>query len=106
MKERVYTIQHMRTAIAMIELIFAIVIMGIVLMSAPMLISTASSTTTVALQQEGINEASSRISMILTYPWDQNDINDSCISPVLHVSSGDSELAEDNTTQTQCLLSQ
>jgi hypothetical protein len=72
--------------------------MGIVLMSAPMLISTASSTTTVALQQEGINEASSRISMILTYPWDQNDINDSCISPVLHVSSGDIKLAENATS--------
>jgi hypothetical protein len=78
----------------MIELIFAIVIMGIVLMSAPMLISTAASSVSVALQQEGINEAASRVSMILTYPWDQNDTNDSCIPPVLHVTSGDSELDE------------
>jgi hypothetical protein len=83
-----------RPAIAMIELIFAIVIMGIVLMSAPMLISTAVQSTSVALQQEGINEATSRINMILTYPWDQNDINDSCIPPVLHVTAGDSELDE------------
>ena len=84
-----------RPAVAMIELIFAIVIMGIVLMSAPMLISTASQSTSVALQQEGINEAASRISMILTYPWDENDVNESCIPPVLHVSSaGNSALNE------------
>ena len=81
-----------RPAIAMLELIFAIVIMGIVLMSAPMLISTAAKTTSVVLQQEGINQASSRINMILTYPWDQNDTNDSCIPPVLHVTDGDPEL--------------
>jgi hypothetical protein len=36
--------------------------------------------------------------MILTYPWDQNNINDSCISPVLHVTSGDSKLNEHNNT--------
>jgi len=78
----------------MIELIFAIVIMGIVLMSAPTLIATAAKGTSVALQQEGINEAASRVNMILTYPWDQNDTNDSCIPPVLHVVNGDSELDE------------
>ena len=85
-------ISYKRPAIAMIELIFSIVIMGIVLMSAPMLISTAASTTSVALQQEGINEASARVSMILTYNWDQNDNNVSCIPPVLYVTNGDDEL--------------
>ena len=88
----------MHPAIAMIELIFALVIMGIALMSAPMLISTATKSTSVALQQEGINEAMSRVSMILTYDWDENDVNDSCIPPVLHVVSGDSELDEVGTT--------
>ena len=87
-----------RPAIAMIELIFALVIMGIALMSAPMLVSTATKSTTVALQQEGINEAASRIAMIMTYPWDENDLNDSCIPPVLRVSQGDSALNEVNTT--------
>ncbi len=83
-----------RPAVAMIELIFAIVIMGIVISSAPMLISTASSTTVVALQQEAINEAATKVNMILTYPWDQSDVTDSCIPPVLHVTAGDSELNE------------
>lgn len=92
------TLQHKRPAIAMIELIFAIVIMGIVLGSAPMLISTASSTTSVALQQEGINEAASRINMILTYPWDENNTGDLCTPPVLRVTAGDSELDIDSST--------
>ncbi|BAF72856.1 hypothetical protein [Sulfurovum sp. NBC37-1] len=85
-------ITYFTPAIAMIELIFAIVIMGIVLMSAPMLISTAQKSTTVVLQQEGVNQAVSRITMILTYAWDENDTNSSCIPPVLHVTNGDSEL--------------
>jgi len=76
----------------MIELIFAIVIMGIVMMSAPMLVSTAAKSTSVALQQEGINEAVSRVSMILTYEWDESDTNISCVPPVLHVLNGDSAL--------------
>jgi len=90
--------KQFRPAIAMIELIFALVVMGIAVMSAPMLIATASSSTSVALQQEGINEAASRINMILTYPWDQNDITDSCIPPVLHVTHGNPALNEVATT--------
>lgn len=90
--------QNLRAASAMIELIFALVVMGIVMMSAPQLISTALQSTSVGLQQESINEAASRLNMILTYPWDQNDTNDSCIPPVLHVSNGDSELNEVATT--------
>ncbi len=80
---------HQRPAIAMIELIFAIVIMGIVMMSAPMLISMAAKSTTVALQQAGISQAVSDVSAILTYEWDENNLND---VSVLHVTDGDDEL--------------
>jgi len=83
-----------RPAIAMIELIFSIVIMGLVLLSAPMLISTATKSTTVALQQEGINEVASRINMILTYEWDENDASSLCAAfpSILRVTNGDDEL--------------
>ena len=84
-----YTLK--RPAIAMIELIFSIVIMGIVMMSAPLLIDTATKSSTVALQQAAIHEAVSRVSMILTHEWDQNDTNGSCTPPVLH-TSGDNQL--------------
>lgn len=86
-----------RPAIAMIELIFAIVIMGIVMMSAPMLISTASKSSYVAIQQEGINEAASRISMIMGYAWDENNTNDTYIPPVLFVSNGAADLNVSDT---------
>lgn len=88
----------LRPAIAMIELIFAIVIMGIVLMSAPMLISTSTTSTYVAIQQEGINEAASRINMIMGYHWDENNTNDMYLPPILNVSSGTSALDEVGTT--------
>ena len=85
--------RHLRPAIAMIELIFSIVIMGIVLLSAPMLISVASKSTSVALQQEGINEAAARINMALTYDWDDNNINVPCggTPSILH-ANGDNKL--------------
>ena len=91
-----------RTAMAMIELIFAIVVMGIVMLSAPMLISTAANSTSVALQQEGIHESAARVNMILTYAWDENDTNTTVcgntIPPILRVTGGDSELDPVGTT--------
>jgi len=87
-------IKILRPAIAMIELIFAIVIMGIVMMSAPMLISTATKSSYVALQQEGINEAASRVNMIMGYAWDdESDTNDSYIPPILYTTSTTTDLA-------------
>ena len=87
----------MRKGIAMIELIFAIVIMGIVLMSAPMLISTASSSGYASMQQEGINEAASQINIILGYAWDESNTVDSR-SAVILGTAGDSDLNELTTT--------
>lgn len=88
----------MRPAIAMIELIFAIVIMGIILMSAPMLISTASKSGYVAIQQESINEAASQVNMIMGYQWDENDVDERYIDPILRVSNGDADLEEEGNT--------
>lgn len=87
-----------RPAIAMIELIFAIVIMGIVLMSAPMLISTAAKSGFVAIQQEAIHEAASHLNMIMGYHWDENDADERYVDPILRVSSGNGDLEESGTT--------
>ena len=91
-------IRDMRHAIAMIELIFAIVIMGFVLMSAPMLIGMTTKSAYVAMQQEAINEAASQINMILSYHWDENDTNGSYYEPLLQTTNGDSDLNEDGST--------
>ena len=85
---------YQRRAVAMIELIFAIVILGIVMMSAPMLISTATKSGYVALQQESIAAAGSEISMILTYHWDENNTDENLSSPILQTTAGDTNLNE------------
>ena len=87
-----------RPAIAMIELVFAITIMGIALMAVPNLLTISSKSGFVTLQQEAINEASAHISAIMTYAWDENDTNESFLPPILKVSNGDSELDEDGNS--------
>ena len=86
-----YTI--FRPAIAMIELIFAIVIMGIVIMSAPMLVSTASKSGFVAMQQEGISEVASQLNMILSYAWDENNADPTLGQIILATSVNNNALA-------------
>ena len=83
--------KHFTPAIAMIELIFALVIMGIVLMTAPMLIRTAAQSGYVTIQQEGIGQAASRVNMIMGYYWDENGTDGSQRAPILQ-TGGDTEL--------------
>ncbi|WP_295421202.1 hypothetical protein [Sulfurovum sp.] len=80
----------LRPAIAMIELIFAIVVIGITLLSAPLVLNQSIQSSNVALQQESIAAAASQISLILTQSWDENDTNK---TGILTVNGGDSELA-------------
>lgn len=61
----------LRPAVAMIELVFALVIMGIVLMSAPMLVSTAMQSGYTSTQQELIAATSSHLSLVLSRHWDE-----------------------------------
>lgn len=60
-----------RKAIAMIELIFAIVVIGISLLSIPNLIYTATESGYTSMQQEAIAAAASDMSLILTKEWDE-----------------------------------
>ena len=86
-----YTNHTMQPAIAMIELIFAIVVMGIVMMSVPQLLTTASKSGYVAIQQEAINEASTQMNIILGYKWDEN--NTGTHVTILNTTNGDSNLS-------------
>ncbi len=87
-----------RPAIAMIELIFAIVIIGIVLMSAPMLIQQAAKSGYVAIQQEAINEAAAQVSMIMGYHWDENNVDANTSNTILRTDSNVPGLNESNRT--------
>ena len=73
-----------KRGIAMIELIFALVIIGIVLMSAPMLIHQSIKSSNIALQQEAISAAAAQTSIILSMHWDEKNSNIVAgVSPIL-----------------------
>lgn len=57
---------------SMIELVFAIVIMGIAVMSLPLILTQVQNNNAFAMQQEAILAAKSKIGDILTYEWDDN----------------------------------
>jgi len=62
-----------RDAIAMIELVIAIVIMAITLMSVPLIQQQTSRTQTFSLTQEGVMAASLKLRHILSYPFDESN---------------------------------
>jgi len=66
-----------KRGVAMIELIFALVIMGIVLLSAPMLIQQSTKSGFVAIQQEAIAATASHTQLLLAKYWDEADANNS-----------------------------
>ncbi len=73
-----------------IELIVAIVVIGIALMSVPLLLSQSSRSDEFSINQEAILAATTKMGDILTYPW--NDTNSSGILQVFDVTHGDSQL--------------
>ena len=75
-------------AIAMIELIFAIVIIGITLLSVPNLIYQASESGYTTMQQESIAAAASDLSLILSREWDENGTSDEYHTPILTTTNG------------------
>ncbi|NOZ89676.1 MAG: hypothetical protein GXO60_00160 [Epsilonproteobacteria bacterium] len=77
-----------RQGIAMIELIFAIVVIGIVLLSTPMLIQQSVNSGFVALQQEAIAEVSTHTAILLSKHWDEGDANNSAgVAPIIQLTN-------------------
>ena len=79
---------NMRDGVAMLELIFAIVVMGIVMLAAPMLMSQATQGSLNTVKQEAINAAAAQISLVQSVQWDESDTNPSTGAPILKVTSG------------------
>ena len=94
--------QH-RKAIAMIELIFAIVIMGIVMLSAPMMLTTATKSSEVAFQQESIAVIASHANSLLTYAWDEGN-TDSAFASTLSILSTGSTTAQLDRNDTRSVI--
>jgi len=84
-----------RKAVAMIELIFAIVIMGFAMMSIPNLLGLSARSGYTALQQEAIATASSDITLIFARQWDESNTIQSDYEKILK-TNGDTHLADRN----------
>jgi len=82
----------MKKAIALIELIFAIVIIGITLLAVPNLLSNTTKASNSAITQEAISNGASHLDMIMSQYWDEKCINPN--NPILYVVNGDNELIE------------
>jgi len=87
-----------RRGIALIELIFAIVVIAITLLAVPNLISQTTKSSKEAITQEAISNAASELDMVMSSFWDENCTNPSVNNPVLVVQSGAPGLNEVNTT--------
>jgi Tfp pilus assembly protein PilV len=83
----------MRRAIALIELIFAIVVIGITLLAVPNLLSTTTKASSSAITQEAVSNGASHLEMILSQYWDEQS-SKAYDNPILYVSGGNSKLNE------------
>ena len=61
-----------RHAFTMLELVFAIVIIGIAVLALPTVLLTSASSQEQTLKEEGIMLTTAKIAQILTFPWDAN----------------------------------
>jgi len=80
---------YWRKASSMLELVVAIVVMGIAMMTLPMMLTQVQSNNEFAMQQEAILMARTELGDILTYPWDENTTDSSLNVGVLD-TQGDS----------------
>ena len=86
----------MKKAIALIELIFAIVVIGITLLSVPNIIKTTTKASGNIVTQESISILASHLDMIMAQFWDENSTNPKYNNPILKVEQENSSLSEAN----------
>lgn len=80
-----------RRGASLLELVIAIVVMGIAVMALPLMLERVQRNNEFAMQQEGILAARTYIGDILTFPWDENSYDGDTVA-VLDVAGGDNEL--------------
>lgn len=90
-----------RAGFSLIELVLAIVIIAISVMTIPLMLSQSSNNDAFSIMQESILATRTKMGNILSYDWDTNSVeNNSSVTyiRVLDVDSGDSELDRNMTT--------
>jgi len=91
----------MRPAVSMIELVFAIVIIGISIMTVPAMLTQSSNALLVSTQQEAILAGTTKMGNILSHAWDINQTDserNGGYAKVIHASGGDPKLDINETT--------
>lgn len=98
-KNSKFLLQQTHHAFTMLELVFAIVIIGIAVLALPTVLLTSASSQEQTLKEEGIMLTTTKISQILTFPWDQNSSPTAVMSTsqVLN-TAGDADLNRNGTT--------
>ena len=81
-----------KSSFTLIELVFAIVIVGIVVTSLPMLLSTTAKNTNTNLQAKSFFNAYALVALMQATLWDENNTKDDNYYKVLTADNGDSEL--------------
>ncbi len=91
-----------RRGFTMIELIFAIVIIGIVSLTIPVVLINNARQTENNLLHEAVLIAATKMGQTITYPWDENSVNPGTLAKaeVLDVGGGDIELNRNVTAFT------
>ncbi len=84
--------KKMRHGFTFIELVVAIVVIGIAMMSVPLLLSQSSRTNEFSISQEAVLAGSTKIGNILTYPWDDKLVSEVDVKHILDVTNGDLDL--------------
>ncbi|RUM66217.1 MAG: hypothetical protein DSZ05_04670 [Sulfurospirillum sp.] len=90
----------MRRGVSLIELVLAIVVIAISVMSVPMMLQQGAKSDTFSMMQEAILAARTKMGNVLSYQWDDNDRDGNNTDGrlrVLDVSAGDPALDRNNT---------
>jgi len=82
----------MRKATSMIELVIAIVVMGIAVMSLPLILTQSQNSNALALQQEAIMATKTQLAYILSYEWDENSFDANASTSRVLVTNSDNDL--------------
>ena len=92
----------MRKAASMLELVIAIVVMGIAVMSLPLILTQSQNANAIALQQEVILATKTKLGYILSYEWDANSYDaNASVSRVLNTTNSASADSDLNATTTR-----
>lgn len=92
----------MRKAASMLELVIAIVVMGIAVMSLPLILTQSQNANAIALQQEVILATKTKLGYILAYEWDANSYDaNASVSRVLDTNGSTSANAAFYTNTTR-----